>query len=192
MTDTIDMTEVLGRSRLALDKPVRDALEQGRTVRCRNRDGEYAIVLSDNPVFRKRFTHVDGVADARANWTIVVPDFTLNNVATASADGDPELSFWAPVVDRNGDRVGTMRVNGSPYGRVNTDLGVMETVTVFFPTLRAGDLFRESEMTNLGRAVTFRAAADADVDGRVVAKVAVTGEERIFDLGPDYLVFKAR
>lgn len=187
-----DMTKVLIRSRAGLDPIVREALEQGRTVRSRNRDGEYAIVLSDNPIFTKRFDHVDGIADSRADWTIAVPVFTLRNIAKAEADGNPDLIFFAPVLDRAGDRVGTIRVNGSPYGKTHTDQGMMETATVFFSTLRAGDLFRESETDGAGRMLSFRAAADADSNGRVVAAVATTGEERIFDLGPDYLVFKAR
>jgi hypothetical protein len=187
-----NMIEVLSRSRAGLDPIIREALEQGRTVRSRNRDGEYAIVLSGNPIFTKRFDHVDGIADSRADWTIAVPDFTLRNVAKADENGDPELWFFAPVLDRAGDRVGTIRVNGSPYGKTATDQGMMETATVFFTALRAGDLFRESETDGAGRMLAFRATAAADSNGRVVAEVVATGEERIFDLGPDYLVFKAR
>lgn len=190
MTNTIDMTEVLSRSRLSLDEPVRDALEQGRTVHSRNRDGEYAIVLTDDPAFRKTVKHVKDLADRQADWTIAVPTFTLRNVAQAEANGEPDLDFWAPVFDRVGDRVGTMRVNGSPYGKVTTDQGKVESVTVFFSALRAGDLFRESETDSAGYPLAFRVTADADNNGRVAAEVIATGEERIFDLGPDYLAFK--
>ncbi len=185
-----DMAEVLGRSRASLDPSVRGALEQGRTVRSRNRDGEYAIVLTDNSLFKKPFEHVDGVADVLADWTIAVPEFTLRNVAEADAGGTPELSFYAPVLDRVGDRVGTIRVNASPYGRTSTDQGEMKTATVFFHTLLAGDLFREAECDGMGQALVFRATGDADSDGRVEAEVLATGEARVFDLGPDYLVFK--
>jgi hypothetical protein len=179
-----DVTEMLDRSRLSLDQPIRDALEQGRTVRSRNRDGEYAIVLSDNQIFRKRFTHVDEIADERADWTIVVTDFTLRNVAKAEADGDPTLIFWAPVIDRTGKHVGTMRVNASPYGQVGSDQGPVKTRVVFFSALRDGDMFRE------GRAVLFQATADASSTGRVEAKAVGTGEPQVFDLGPDHLTFK--
>jgi hypothetical protein len=186
---TIDITDMLGRSRLSLDGPVRAALEQGRTVRSRNRDGEYAIVLSDDPTFRKPFEHVPGIADAGADWTIVVTDFTLKNVEGAANDGEPDLYFWAPVIDRVGTRVGTICVNASPYGKTTTDQGTVVTRTVFFPTLRAGDLFRES-FGPLGAAVLFRATTDADSLGRVEAETVGTGERQVFDLGPDYLVSK--
>lgn len=66
----------------------------------------------------------------------------------------------------------------------------METVTVFFSMLRSGDLFREAEADSEGRALVFRATADADSNGTVTAVVDRTGEERVFDLGPDYLVFR--
>jgi hypothetical protein len=69
-----DMTEVLSRSRAGLDPTIRDALKQGRTVRSRNRDGEYAIVLTDNPIFKKLVKHGTGIADTQADWTIVVPE----------------------------------------------------------------------------------------------------------------------
>jgi hypothetical protein len=185
-----DMTEVLSRSRLSLDAPVRDALEQGRTVRSRNRDGEYAIVISDDDAFHKTSVkHID-FTDAQADWTIVVPDFTLSNVAQASADGEPELCFWAPVFERAGGRVGTMRVNGSPYGRTLTDQGPVKSQTVFSSTLRAGDLFRESDRDASGAAPLLRATADADDNGRVEAETVAGGGRRVFDLGPDYLVFK--
>lgn len=183
---TTDMTEVLFRSRASLDPTVRDALTEGRTVRSRNRDGEYAIVLTDNPAFKKSFTRIDGIADDQADWTIAVPDFTLRNVAEAG----PDLDFWAPVLDRSGVKVGTIRVNGSPYGETTTDQGTVETETVFFHMLRSGDLFRESETNAEGRPVAFRASTDADSNGGVAAVVVSTGEERVFDLGPDYLVFR--
>jgi hypothetical protein len=183
---TTDMTEVLSRSRASLDPIVRDALTQGCTVRSRSRDGEYAIVLTDNPTLKEVFDQVDGIADDRADWTIAVPDFTLRNVTEAG----PDLDFWAPVLDRSGVRVGTIRVNGSPYGKTNTDQGTVETVTVFFSMLRSGDLFRESEANSEGRALVFRAVGDADANGRVDAVVVSTGEERVFDLGTDYLVFR--
>lgn len=183
---TTDMTEVLARSRASLDPIVRDALTEGRTVRSRNRDGEYAIVLTDNPAFKKVFDRVDGIADDRADWTIAVPDFTLRNLTEAG----PDLDFWAPVLDRSGVKVGTIRVNGSPYGKSRTDQGAVETETVFFHMIRSGDLFRESETDTEGRPLAFRASADADGNGRVVAVVVSTGEERVFDLGPDYLVFR--
>lgn len=184
---TATTTDMLSRSRASLDPTICEALTQGRTVRSRNRDGEYAIVLTDNPAFKKVFDRIDGIADDLADWTIAVPDFTLRNVAEAG----PDLDFWAPVLDRSGVKVGTIRVNGSPYGRTMSDQGVMETVTVFFSALRSGDLFRESEADGEGRAITFRAVADADSSGRVAAAVVSTGEERVFDLGPDYLAFKA-
>lgn len=91
---TIDMTEVLSRSRASLDPIVRETLTAGRTVRSRNRDGEYAVVLTGPAVVNT--THgdrIDGVADDRADWTIAVPDFTLKNVVEAG----PDLDFWAPV-----------------------------------------------------------------------------------------------
>jgi hypothetical protein len=185
-----DMTEVLSRSRLSLDSPVRDALEQGRTVRSRNRDGEYAIVLTDDPAFRKIVKHGEEIADQQADWTIAVPTFTLRLVAEADANGEPDLDFWAPVFDRAGARVGTMRVNGSPYGKVITDQGAVMTQTVFFSTLRAGNLFRESECDGNGNAILFRATADVDSAGRVEAETVDGGEQRVFDLGPDYLAFK--
>jgi hypothetical protein len=188
---TTDMTEVLARSRVSLDPIVRDALTQGRTVRSRNRDGEYAIVLLNDQASKeflaKRNDFFAGIADDRADWTIAVPDFTMRNVESS----EPDLRFYAPVVDRSGERVGTIAVNGSPYGKARTDQGVMETETVFFSALRASDLFRESEMDSAGNAITLRAAADADSSGRVSAVVVSTGEERVFDLGPDYLVFRA-
>ena len=183
-----DMTEVLSRSRASLDPSVRDVLAQGRTVRSRNRDGEYAIVLTDNRavVDTTGGDRIDGIADQRADWTIAVPDFTFRNVA----ESDPELCFYAPVFDRDGVRVGTIAVNGSPYGKTLTDQGRVETATVFFSGLRSGDLFREAEADSQGRALVFRATADADSDGRVSAAVVATGEQRTFDLGPDYLAFK--
>jgi hypothetical protein len=185
-----DMTEVLSRSRLSLDSPVRDALEQGRTVRSRNRDGEYAIVLTDDPAFRKTVKHVEGIADQQADWTIAVPTFTLRNVAGAEANGEPDLSFWAPVLARAGDRVGSMRVNASPYGQFTTNQGPVKSQTVFFSTLRDGDRFRESERDGNGYPILFRATADADSAGRVEAETVDSGEQRVFDLGPDYLAFK--
>ncbi len=183
-----DMTEVLGRSRASLDQAVRDALMQGRTVRSRNRDGEYAIVLTDNRavVEGTRGERMDGIADDHADWTITVTDFTFRNVA----ESDPDLCFYAPVFDRGGVRVGTIAVNGSPYGKTITDQGPVETATVFFSTLRSGDQFRESVTDGEGRPVLFRATADADGNGRVAAVSASTGEERVFNLGPDYLAFK--
>jgi hypothetical protein len=181
-----DMTEVLSRSRASLTPAVRDALKQGRTVRSRNRDGEYAIVLTDNPLFKQPFKRVAGIADSQASWTIVVPDFTLDNVEMSASD----LLFWAPVLDRDGLRVGTIAVNGSPYGKTTTDQGPVKTETVFFPTLRSGDLFRESEVDGEGRPLVFRVAADADSNGRVVTQLVSSGEERVFDLGPDYIAFR--
>jgi hypothetical protein len=185
---TIDMTEVLGRSRASLDPSVRDILTQGRTVRSRNRDGEYAIILTENRtvVDTAWGDRIDGVADDRADWTIAVTDFTFRNVA----ESDPDLCFYAPVFNRGGVRAGTIAVNGSPYGKTSTDQGSVRTETVFFSALRAGDLFRESEVDGEGRALTFRATADADSNGRVAAVVVSTGEERVFDLGSDYLVFR--
>jgi hypothetical protein len=181
-----DMTEVLSRSRAGLDPTIRDALKQGRTVRSRNRDGEYAIVLTDNPIFKKLVKHGTGIADTQADWTIVVPDFTLRNVDEA----DPDTLFWAPVFDRDGRRVGTIAVNGSPYAKTTTDQGRVKTITVFFDALRSGDLFRESETDADGHMRVFQAITDADSNGRVVAKLVSSGEERVFDLGPDYLVSK--
>jgi hypothetical protein len=187
-----DVTEMLARSRLGLDQPIRDVLEKGRTVRSRNRDGEYAIVLSDDQIFRKRFTQVGWVADERADWTIVVTDFTLRNVAKAEADGDPTLIFWAPVIDRTGKHVGTMRVNASPYGQIGSDQGEKKTRVVFFSSLRDGDLFCSDEafIYSARRFVLFRATADATSTGRVEARSVGTGEPQVFDLGPDHLTFK--
>lgn len=190
MTSTIDMTEVLSRSCLSLDEPLRDILEQGRTVRSRNRDGEYAIVLTDDPAFRETTVRHVEIADERADWTIAVPDFTLSNVAQASANGEPDLNFWAPVFDGAGERVGTMRVNGWPHGQSWTDQGTMKHQMVLFSTLLAGDLFRESICDASGAALLFRATADADSAGRVEAETVCAGERKVFDLGPDYLVFK--
>jgi hypothetical protein len=185
---TTNMEEMLGRSRASLDSTVRDALQQGRTVRSRNRDGEYAIVLTDDRtvVGTRRGDRSEGVADDRAVWTIVVPDFTFRNVAESA----PDLCFFAPVFDRSGIKVGTIAVNGSPYGKTTSDRGPVETETVFFSALRSGDLFRESETDDQGRVILFRATADADSSGRVTAVMDATGEERVFDLGPDYLAFK--
>lgn len=184
-----DVTEILSRSRLSLDKPVRDALQEGRTVRSRNRHGEYAIVLSDNPAFRNQLTSIDGLADQRADWTIIVTDFTLANVVKAESDGRPELPFFAPVLYPSGHRAGTIMVNASPFGNTNSDQGRIRTQVVFFSTLRQGDLFRESVADEMGRAVVFQATGDADDDGRVEGKSAA-GEVRVFDEGPDSLVFK--
>ncbi|MFC3736461.1 hypothetical protein [Paractinoplanes deccanensis] len=182
------MTETLARSRVSLDPIVRNILEQGRTVRSRNRDGEYAIVLTgDRTVVDVKLGEcLAGAADDRADWTITVTDFTFRNVAEA----DPDLRFYAPVFDRSGVRVGTIAVSGSPYGKTITDQGPVETMTVFFSALRSGDLFRESVTDSEGRAVLFRATADAEPNGRVVAETVTFGEERVFDLGPDYLAFK--
>lgn len=185
-----DMTEVLSRSCLGLDEPVRDALEQGRTVRSRNRDGEYAVVLTDDPVFREPVDHIRGIADQRADWTIVVPTFTLHNVAQAEADGDPHLSFWAPVLTRSGNRIGSMRVSASPYANTMTDQGMVQTRFVFLSTLRTGDLFRESVGDDAGRAILLRAVTDADDRGRLEAETVGGREQYVFDLGLDYLASK--
>lgn len=186
---TTDVTEALTRSNVSLDSIVRDALQQGRTLRSRNRDGEYAIVLTDNSIFEKGFDCFDcvaGVADDRADWTIAVPDFTLRNVA----ESEPDLLFWAPVLDRAGVRIGTIAVNGSPYGNITTDQGPVRTATAFFSTLQAGELFVEPEVNREGYPIVFRATADADSNGRVAAVVVSIDEERVFDLGPDYMAFK--
>jgi hypothetical protein len=183
------VTQALSRSCAYLHLAVRTALQEGRIVRSRNRDGEYAIVVTDSPVFRKKFEHVDGIADSRADWTIAVPDFTLGNVAAADANGEPELSFWAPVIDRNGDRVGTIRVNAWPYGKTTTDQGPVKAEMVFFSELKVGDTFREAETDSAGRALLFRVTA-AESAGRLLAEVVTTGEERVFDDVTDYLAFK--
>lgn len=185
----MNVTDILSRSRLSLDQPVRDALQQGRTVRSHNRHGEYAIVLSDNPAFRGKLESIDGIADQQADWTIVVTDFTLKNVVQAEANGEPELCFFAPVLFRDGHRAGTIAVNASPFGNTNSDQGRIRTKVVFFSTLKAGDLFRESIADEQGRAVIFQATGDADETGRVEGKSA-TGETRVFDEGPDSLVFR--
>jgi hypothetical protein len=183
-----EMTEALSRSRASLDPIVRDILTQGRTVRSRNRDGEYAIVLTDNRavVDTKTSERIDGVADPVADWTIAITDFTFKNVT----DSDPDLPFWAPVFDRAGVRVGTIRVNGTPYGTRRTTEGRVRTQALLFTSLREGDLFTEREADGQGSAVVFRATADADRSGRLTAVVVRSGEERVFDLGPDYLAFK--
>ena len=185
---TTDMTEVLSRSRATLDPHARGILSQGRTVRSRNRDGEYAIVLTDNRavVNTKASERIDGIADQAADWTIVVTDFTFKNVA----ESDPSLLFWAPVFDRASVRVGTICVNSDPCGTLETTEGRVHTQVLPFTSLREGDLFCEAEADGQGLALVFRATADADQAGRVTAVVASSGEERIFDLGPDYLAFK--
>lgn len=185
---TNDMTEVLLRSRVSLDPIVRNILTQGRTIRSRNRDGEYAIILTGNPavVETRAGEQIDEVADGHADWTIAVPDFTFRNVS----ESDPETNFYAPVFDRSGVRVGTIAVNGSPYGKRNTDQGMVATQVVPFMFLLSGHLFTEAEIDDQGRALVFRATADADRAGRVTAVAAGSVEERVFDLGPDYLAFK--
>lgn len=187
------LADILNRSRASLDAPVRDALTEGRILRSRNRDGEYAIVLApDAKLIRtpkaspgSRISNIDHLVDERANWTIVVPGFTLTNVAT-----NPGQDFDAPVFANSGERVGTIRVNDSPFGFSSTDQGRKQHQTVFFTALRAGDLFREAESDADGYVVLFRATSDATNAGRVTAQAIVDGSPRVFDLGPDYLAFK--
>lgn len=184
------IASILERSCASLDAPVRDALSQGRTVRSRNRDGEYAIVLAPDAVVVQtrpgsRIDNIGHLVDDRADWTIVIPGFTLANVA-----GNPGKDFFSPVFANTGERAGTIRVNDSPFGASSTDQGRKRHQTVFFSELRSGDLFREAEQDRDGYAVLFRAISDADGTGRVAAQAIVDGTSRVFDLGPDYLVFK--
>jgi hypothetical protein len=187
-----DITEQLDRSRVSLDPVIRDILTQGRTVRSRNRDGEYAIVLTDDRavVDTKHGERLGGIADDRAEWTITVTDFTFKNVADAEANGEPSLYFWAPVFDRDGVRVGTIAVNADTHGTRRTDQGRRRTRVTPFMFLLEGDLFTEAEQNEQGEAVVFRATADAGRGGHVEAVVEATGESRTFDLGSDYLVFQ--
>lgn len=189
MLPVTSMAEVLGRSRASLSPAIREVLAQGRTVRSRNRDGEYAIVLAPDAKVVRHGAHsviegIDHLADALAAWTIVVTGFTFDNVSKHDDD------FFAPVFARGGERVGTIRVNNSARGKTTSDQGQLETDVVFFTTLRAGDLFREAETDSAGRVILFRATADATADGYVTAETVGGGEHRVFDLGPDYLAFK--
>lgn len=186
-----DMDQVLGRSRAALPSAVRDMLTEGRTVRSRNRDGEYAIVLTEDRtvVDAKIFDYRKGIADQRADWTIALTGFTFRNVVDAEANGEPELHFFAPVFARDGLRVGTIRVNASPWRTVETDHGRADAFILPLISLRAGDRFVEQEADDHGRAVTFRALYAAEA-GRVLAEVLASGEQRVFDLDPDYLASK--
>jgi hypothetical protein len=183
-----DMTEVLSRSRASLSPAVRDILTAGRTVRSRNRDGEYAIILTDNRavVDGAAGERMDGIADQRADWTIAITDFTFDNVVAAP----PELRFFAPVFARNGDRVGTIAVNGSAKGRRRTDRGVVDTEVMPFASLHAGDLFAEQATDDQNRCITFRVVTDPDIDGQSVVEEVLSHEQRTFEPGPDYLVFR--
>jgi hypothetical protein len=187
---TFAMTEMLGRSRASLDPHVRDILSQGRTVRSRNRDGEYAIVLTEDHPFTQVFDRIDGVADSRADWTIAVPGFTLNNIVQAEAAGEPGLDFFAPVLDSSGNRIGTIRVNGSPDGTRNTDQGRIATRVIPFCLLFDGDLFTEAVVDDQGRAVVFRALSGITADGAVHAEALTTGERRVFADVTDHLAFR--
>jgi hypothetical protein len=175
---TTDMTGTLARSSVRLDASARGILSQGRTVRSRNRDGEYAIVMAD------RLS--EELNDGRADYVISITAEVFERMA-----GDQFAMASATVADRHGAHLGEIRVKGWSEGERGTEMGRVSTVLVPFSDLREGDLFSESESDDEGRAVVFRVTADADADanGKVHATVA-GGDERVFDLGADYLAFK--
>lgn len=174
---TTDFQNVLDRSSVRLDATTRDILSQGRTMRCRNRDGEYATVMTDRLA--------DEITDGRADYIISIASDVFDAIT-----GDPYTIRLADVFDRNGEPLGKIRALGPAEGSRGTTLGRVRTTLVRFPDLRARDLFCEQEADEQGRAVVFRATTDATPDGSVEAVVEGSSEARRFALGADYLAFK--
>ena len=169
--------QTLDRSSVRLNPTIRTILSEGRTMRCRNRDGEYATVMADRIQ--------DELADGRADYIIAITNETFADIAAA-----PTAVFFADVYGRDSRLLGEIRVMGPVEGSRGTTLGWVPTTLVSFSDLRAGDLFSEREADEQGRAVVFRATSDATADGAVQAVVEGSGEVRSFDLGADYLAFK--